>query len=180
MLHNGNNLRAEQSFWMKTQTVISLLFNVCVVVLFAVLWHQRPEPEPELSSLMGDLQRHSHKLGLAVRSKNSKLSNFYIHELEEVLELIQTHIPMHDDKPIAEFSRTIMTELINQIETNTAARDWQASLDSYGAVVDGCNRCHAATDHEFIRIIPDPDGLVFNQSFDSDDVVTKADIEPAD
>ncbi|MEM7354326.1 MAG: hypothetical protein AAF657_26205, partial [Acidobacteriota bacterium] len=40
----------------------------------------------ELATLMGDMQRHSAKLGFAIQGKNQPLAQFYLEELHEVLE----------------------------------------------------------------------------------------------
>ena len=59
-----------------------------------------------------------------------------------------------------------MNPLLLQLEAAITAADWKSSWLQYEALVDGCNRCHAATEHEYIEILTTENvPSVFNQKF---------------
>jgi hypothetical protein len=123
-----------------------------------------PAEEKELAPYMGELQRHTHKLGLAIAAENAKLSEFYLAEIMEMLDEIVRDVPEHDGWPIADSIRTIMYPLTPALRSSLAGGDWAGGRAHYERLVDGCNRCHAATEHEFIRMRI-PDHNPFNQDF---------------
>ena len=43
--------------------------------------------------------------------------------------------------------------------------DWTTTWTAYEKLIDGCNRCHMATEHGFIKIVPAQGEPPFNQTF---------------
>ena len=123
--------------------------------------------EIELSSLMGEMQRHSAKLGFAITGHNRLLATFYLKEIHEVIEELMT-VDEHDGMPIAKPSGVI---LLPAIETLAAAlsteADWEEVTENYNVLITACNRCHLATEHGFIEILPATGEPPFNQRFEA-------------
>jgi hypothetical protein len=78
--------------------------------------------------------------------------------------VIQEEVPEHAGMLIAQPARTIMTKLVEGLESDITKREWPAAENGYRALIDGCNRCHSATEYGFIQIDPDGSGP-FNQKF---------------
>ncbi len=146
--------------------LISLIF-IAVLFLQGACQPQSPapkEPAPELAASMGDLQRFAHKLGLSLHHANQPLAEFYLHEMEETLEEISEKIPTHDGLPIKDLLSTILLPPLAQLEKALKHGDFEQSLQLWPGVIQSCNRCHAATEHAFIRI-GDIRENPFNQDF---------------
>ncbi len=123
------------------------------------------EETPELASYMGSLQRHTLKCGLAIQSGNKELVEFYLHEIEETLEEIEERIPEHDGIVIAKRSQNFMTPKLKQFDRSVDSGDWKRIKSDYKGLVAGCNDCHQATEHGFIRISPEIPANPYNQEF---------------
>ena len=147
-------------------TCVSLVLLSCI----SCTYHSKKveqdvdEEEVELAGYMGELQRFSQKLGFAIHGKNQKLSDFYLHEIEEVLGELK-EIKEHEGMPIADSVQVIMTPLVSELSQYIHASNWKKSSKSYLEVIEGCNRCHSATEHEFIKILPSRGKSPFNQDF---------------
>ncbi len=133
----------------------------------------------ELAGLMGEMQRHSAKLGYSITGRNKPLAQFYLHEIEEVLGELLT-VESHDGMPIAHPAQVILNpalltleEQIGQEEDHAqeenpepnAPVDWPRAWKSYEALIGACNRCHQATEHGFIEILPARGVAPYNQRF---------------
>ncbi|MCB0346178.1 MAG: hypothetical protein KDD66_13760 [Bdellovibrionales bacterium] len=124
------------------------------------------EEQPELSTYMISLQRFSQKLGYSIAERNTMLSLFYVEELEETVEDLIKEVPEHHGAPIAPVAQSIMVSRIDHLEKTIATENWPAVDAGYTKVIDGCNSCHQATQHEFIKILPaDTSRQPYNQDF---------------
>lgn len=121
--------------------------------------------EVELASLMGELQRHSAKLGYSIAGSNGPLAEFYLHELEEVLEKVY-ELEEHDGMPIGAPAGVIMRQLVIDLDERLDSAEWPSAERSYRALIAGCNRCHTATEHAFLEILPATGSAPFNQRFE--------------
>ncbi|MEN8162065.1 MAG: hypothetical protein ABFS41_18490 [Myxococcota bacterium] len=137
-----------------------------VLVLAAGVASVRSEPAvaPELATTMGHLQRHTHKLMLSIDAENAALAAFYLHEVHEIAEQLEALFPDHDGVPVAALAGELLEPRIAALDGALEAGDWELSRDGLAALVDGCNACHAATGHEFIRVELTTSNP-FNQSF---------------
>ncbi len=123
--------------------------------------------EIELASLMGEMQRHSAKLGFAIAGGNRPLATFYLHEIDEVLEELMT-VEEHDGMPIAKPSRVILLPEVEALAVGLSGEvAWPELTEGYHKVIDACNRCHLATEHGFIEILPAAGEPPFNQRFEA-------------
>lgn len=113
---------------------------------------------------MGELQRHSAKLGYAIDGRNRELAEFYLEEVEEALATVE-RIPAHDGMPIGHPASVILRPLLPPLESDLETADWLAAGAAYGALIEGCNRCHTATEHAFIEILPPAGPPPYNQRF---------------
>jgi hypothetical protein len=140
------------------------LFLMLAVGAAFVLGRPAPAALPELATTMGDLQRHTHKLMLSVDAENAELSRFYLHELDEITEQLEALFPEHDGVPIAALAGELLVPRVDALRATLQAADWETTRGQLGQLVDGCNACHAAAGHGFIRVeltTANP----FNQSF---------------
>jgi hypothetical protein len=120
--------------------------------------------EPELAAYMGELQRQTHKLNLSVDGQNRELAGFYLHEVREVVEQIEERFPRHDGFPVADLVRATLDPQLATLRAAVGDARWHAARSGLGELVAGCNRCHAATGHGFVRIELTNENP-FNQSF---------------
>ena len=123
-----------------------------------------PEEEIEIAPYMGELQRFSQKLGFAMKAHNKPLSDFYLQEVSEVLDHLKT-VKEHDGFPIGETVVKIMDPIMGDLKTALEKDRWQDALTYYPGLIEGCNNCHAATEHEYIQITPAEGKPPFNQKF---------------
>lgn len=150
---------------MNNKVLVLALMIVAFVAGYALRGSSTPAESIDLAQAMGELQRHSHKLGLSIQARNLPLADFYLHELEEVLEDIEK-VPEYDGFPIADLSRAMMTPLMDELEAGAKAGDWPRVERGYHALIAGCNQCHVATDHAFIVMLPGTGPSPFNQQFE--------------
>jgi hypothetical protein len=142
-----------------------------VIALFAMRaplpgpYADHTSEEPELAVLMARMQYFTHKLGLSVGFRNIELAAFYHHELEEVTEDVIGHVQTYDGYPVADLMRAMLLPLIESMEESLTRRNWANIDGDLTRLVEGCNACHAATDHAVIRIEPSFDINPFLQDF---------------
>ncbi len=118
----------------------------------------------ELAVYMSDAQRHAHKLGLSIQSKNQPLADFYFHELGETFEAIEKHFPQYDGMQIAALSKAMLDPAKPALSKSIAAGNWPTASIAYDKLVAACNSCHVATEHAFVKITV-PTHNPFNQTF---------------
>ena len=118
----------------------------------------------ELSPYMALMQHHLHKLGLAVQSKNAPLAGFYLEEVEETAAIIQKKFPTYDKIAVGPLVSAMLVPSIAPLEKSIKASNWALSNTGYTKLIDSCNGCHAAAQHNFIKITA-PTQNPFNQSF---------------
>lgn len=122
------------------------------------------EEEVELAVVMGEIQRHSAKLGYAIQGENRELARFYLEETGEALESVR-ELESWEGMPIAHPLGVILDPLLPPLERAVDASDWATAGQAYEALIDGCNRCHTATKHGFIVILPAQGDPPYNQRF---------------
>lgn len=125
------------------------------------------EDAPELAFLMGELQRLTHKMALSAAAGNADLAGFYMHECLEQLTKIQTEVPEYEGQPIALLIDRMGLPVYAPLKAAVTAKPANKGqlMKGVETIVQGCNACHAATLHGFIRITPGTEINPFNQSF---------------
>lgn len=111
------------------------------------------EDEVELARPMAELHRFATKLGYAIAAENQPLAGFYLDEVDEVLEEIG-EVEESEGIPIAHTKQVIVDPLRPPLRQAVEAGQWPEARAAYEALIAGCNRCHAATAHEFLVVLP--------------------------
>lgn len=159
-----------KSRWMTVLLVGSALTNV---VLAVVAWRgslvvdARADVTPageELAPYMSTQQRHMHKLGLAIQSKNKPLAQFYLKEIEEGFEVVEKKFPTYETFQIAALVKAMFDPAKPALAKALGASDWPGATVAYSGLVTACNTCHVAVTHDYIKIAV-PTSNPFNQTF---------------
>ncbi len=100
---------------------------------------------------MGTVQYMSHKAGLAIDAKNQALASFYVHEIEEVIEVLET-IESFDGHEISALVESILVPPFERLEDAVKSSDWKNATDRFDQLLAACNTCHKTTQHPYIRI----------------------------
>ena len=120
--------------------------------------------EVDLAPMMAEFQRHSQKLGFAIAAHNQKLARFYVKEIGETLAEVEK-VKQAEWVPIGQTAKVILPEPLERLDGVLKGPDWSRAEPAYRALIDGCNRCHAATGHEYIKILPAHGAPPWNQDF---------------
>jgi hypothetical protein len=113
---------------------------------------------------MADLQHHTHKLNLSIAAENAELAGFYLHEVAEVAEQVERLFPQHDGVAVAALVQGLLLPRLGALRLALDASRWDEARSGLAGMVAGCNACHAAAGHGFIRVEVTK-GNPFNQSF---------------
>lgn len=145
---------------MNRKRLIILTIAASAALNAVLLWHAFDSPPAradvtaegeELSIYMGRLQRHTHKLGLSIDAGNQELARFYMTEVGETVEMITKRFPDYDGQKIGALMPAMLAPytgpLMTAIESNFAA-----ASAAYDKFIAGCNGCHTATQHAFVKV----------------------------
>ncbi len=119
----------------------------------------------ELSEYMGLLQRHTHKLGLAIAAKNKGLAEFYLHEVEETSAVIVERFPDYDGFKVGALAKAMMVPYVLTLDKAIDGGNWSSARTGFTSLVSSCNQCHQATKHSYV-VITNPETNPFNQRFE--------------
>ena len=149
--------------------VVALIFFSCSYpqeVPNNMVQRQIEEMKPGFGEIMGTIQQHHAKLYFAGNAENWKLSQYQLDEIRELLEdAVKYHPIFKKDLPVSELVPTIMNEPLNSMSAAISKKDKEVFLKAYENLTVSCNRCHTATQHEYI-VIQTPTGNEFsNQKF---------------
>ena len=139
-----------------------ILFSL-VALLGLPTMSSADDEEVELVEYMSKLQYFSHKAGLSIRAENGALADFYLHEMEEVIELVRD-VEEYDGHAIGQLSETMLEPPFETLEKSVKAEDFEQAQTDYGELLKACNSCHTRTEHGFIKIQESRDNP-FMQSF---------------
>jgi hypothetical protein len=122
---------------------------------------------PGLGDLMQTAQIRHQKLWFAGTAQNWELAAFEIHELQETLERIGY---WHNDNteagaPMSVAVKAYTNRRVSQIASAVATKDSARFESAFDALSEGCNSCHAASEHEFIVIQRPSDPALSNQLY---------------
>ena len=122
------------------------------------------EDVPGFVDNMIGLQYFMHKAGLSMRADNLELADFYLHEIEEILEVVG-EIESYDEMPVGELSKAMLGPAFHDLEEAVDSGDSSAALSAYTTVINSCNACHTATGFAYIKIADRSTENVFMQDF---------------
>ncbi len=125
-----------------------------------------PEADEQVDpvAVMTNMQYFLYKTGLSLRADNQELADFYMHEIEEMIEELK-QIEDFEGHNIAELVEIMLEPHVVAMAETIDTGDSQAALGAMDTVINGCNACHTTTDHDFINIVDNSEQNVFMQSF---------------
>lgn len=113
---------------------------------------QHPSEEVEVAVHMGRIQRYHQKWWAAGKVGNAELAAFYLHELEEAMEVIAQARLMEDGVDLSAHMNAYGVKTIEALEQVLKDQGVAAMHAESATLVNSCNGCHVATGHSFIRI----------------------------
>ncbi len=130
---------------------------------------KKEEPERKeypIIETMGFYQRFSHKLWLAGKNENWELAKFYVHELEEVTEELVRSNVIDEDKNLSNLAEAMFQDKVEKMEDAVRLKDQVIFREYYDLLISGCNLCHQATNHPYLKMKVPEDNDKFNQNFE--------------
>ena len=126
-----------------------------------------PAPfNPQMAALMSMLIQPRHaKLGLAGKADNWPLAGYALKELRQSFAVVGRAVPRWKGLPVPDLLDAAVTQPLTLIDVAIKLRFRSQFDEAYGRLTQGCNACHATTDHSFV-VIKAPDASSFpNQDF---------------
>ncbi|KAA6182977.1 hypothetical protein F2Q65_16775 [Thiohalocapsa marina] len=109
------------------------------------------DDEEDLIGHMTRMQYFAHKLALSIDTGNQPLQAFYAHEVEEQIDGL-LEIELFDDIHIAQLAQEYLVPRFETLEAAIKSADGSQASKAFDDLVEGCNRCHSAAKHAYIRI----------------------------
>ena len=121
---------------------------------------------PQMSALMGLLIQPRHaKLGLAGKAGNWPLAGYMLDELRQAFVSVSRAVPRWKGLPVPDLVEAAVGNPIKLLDYGIKLRFQRQFDESYEGLTNGCNACHATTDHGYV-VIKMPDASAFpNQEF---------------
>jgi hypothetical protein len=101
---------------------------------------------PGLHSLMMELQHRHATLWFAGEAENWALADYYLHELEELIEDIEELHPEYRGVPVAELLGEMTLPAVEALEDAVDDGDLAGFRVAYDQLTTACNACHIASD----------------------------------
>jgi hypothetical protein len=156
---------------MRTRIYLVAALTMMAVIVQSPAQAQGPAAQP-FNTGLGDLMntfiqpRHA-KLGLAAQNENWELADYVLHELKQSLAKVGQSRPKFRNLSVPEMIEGSTGDSIRGLEQAIKAHNMRQFSDAYDKLTQGCNGCHAATNHAFV-VIKAPDQSSFlNQDFRS-------------
>lgn len=111
-----------------------------------------PEGDIEVADYMHKLQIFSAKLYFAGQEGNQELVDFYLHELEETMEILEDANVVDEGIEISRQISAFGVPAIEYFEKMLEKEGMEAFESSYENLITSCNSCHVQTKHPFIKI----------------------------
>lgn len=107
---------------MKVRAVAAVA--VCALMTLVIVAPTHASEDVELVRHMGTLQYMTQKAGLAIGAQNQPLASFYVHELEEVIEELET-VETYDGHAIGSLVKSILVPSFEALEGAVKSGDWR-------------------------------------------------------
>ena len=150
---------------MKTFAAIAVLG---LAVAGAVGASERSQSEayvPGLGEFMSATQVRHAKLWFSGDAKNWELAAFELDEIKEGLEDAGKLHPSHGDIPVPEMIKANLDAPLTALAKAIEGKDRNEFRRAFDTLTAGCNACHTAAGHAFIRIERPTRLPVSNQDF---------------
>lgn len=108
----------------------------------------------ELAVHMGRMQRFHQKWWAAGQAGNAELAGFYLHELEEEMEVIAEGSVVDDGVDVSAQMKIYGVPTIEALEKKLKEEGVKAMHDDAALLANSCTSCHMACGHPYIRIVP--------------------------
>ena len=120
-----------------------------------------PSPQLVTSDVMNALIQPRHiKLWQAGTAANWEFAEYERRNLQGALRRWATAIPDYKGQKVDDMIRSTMADPLDQLAAAIKAKDVKAFKAAYQSLDDGCNACHAGTDHALV-VIKVPDAAAF-------------------
>jgi hypothetical protein len=120
---------------------------------------------PGLGEFMSATQVRHAKLWFAGDAKNWELAAFELDEIKEGLEDAAKLHPTHDGIAVAQLIKANLDAPLSALAKAIGEKDRSGFRRAFDALTAGCNACHTAAAHAFIRIERPARPPVSNQDF---------------
>ena len=107
---------------------------------------------PGLHSLMMELQHRHATLWFAGEAENWPLTDYFLHELEELVGDIEELHSIYDEVHIADLLGDVTVPAVEAMEEAVEAVDLAAFVAAYDQLTMACNGCHTPADKAAIVI----------------------------
>lgn len=121
---------------------------------------------PGLHTLMGEVGRRHATLWFAGEAENWALADYMLHELEELVDEIETLHPEYDGVPVADLLGEMTHPALQTLEGSVDQADPAAFEAAFGELTAACNGCHIAADRAAIRVRRPTSPPITNLDFD--------------
>lgn len=107
---------------------------------------------PGLHSLMIELQHRHATLWFAGEAQNWPLADYFLHELEELIEDIEDLHPEYHGVPVAALLAEMTRPAVDHLEEAVDRENREAFERAYDQLTVACNACHVASDRAVLVI----------------------------
>ncbi|MDZ7778544.1 MAG: hypothetical protein U5R14_01225 [Gemmatimonadota bacterium] len=121
---------------------------------------------PGLHTLMGEVGERHAALWFAGDAENWSLADYQLHELEELIEDIETLHPVYDEIPVAELLDETTAPALAELEATVDGSDRDGFVRAFDQLTQACNSCHIASEREALRIVRPTAPPMTNLEFD--------------
>lgn len=126
---------------------------------------EHDDEHEELAEYMMRLQWYSNKLYFSGINGNDELTEFYLEELEEVMEEVVHERIMEDGKDISSYMNTYGLSQVENLGPTMLGMDSTAFVTQYNLLIESCNSCHVVSDHRYVKIKTPDAPIASNQKF---------------
>jgi hypothetical protein len=100
---------------------------------------------PGLHSLMAEMGERHATLWFAGDAGNWALADYYLHELEGLIEDIEELHPTYEEVPVAELLGEMTRPAVDRLEGAVSGEDREGFVRSYDELTRACSACHVAS-----------------------------------
>ena len=119
----------------------------------------------ELAEYMMRLQWYANKLYFAAEAGNQPLAEFYLHEMEEVMEDVVKAGIIDEGIQVSEHMKAYGLSYAKNFLAEVRSEGLANFTGTYEGLIANCNSCHTVTEHSYIKIITPTVPVVSNQDF---------------
>ena len=107
---------------------------------------QIAEITPGLGTVMMEYSHRFYIAYYAAKAGNWELAKYELHEMLEIQEVAEATRPKH-----APALKAFEDTYLSKVEESVKAKKWKSFDTAYQQAVVGCNACHTASGHSYIR-----------------------------